>query len=202
MRTPLRIDAESLVAPEEQERWLALPDAVMIRDREVPIEYDIEESDGQKTGVARLVLSEKMARTLTEAELPALDRPLRFVVPRGQRGAARSASLDDLQELLDQPWTPDEIARLERERGREREERKRDFGARKAKGELRRGRAEGRGRSNGDGGRGGRGGSAGGRDGNEGGHRGSRGGRGGEGGGGKRGGRGRPDANPRRRGGR
>ena len=202
MRTPLRIDAETLVPQEEQDRWLALPDAVMIRDREVPIEYDVEESDGQKTGVARLVLNEKMARTLTEAELPALDRPLRFVVPRGQRGAARSASLDELQELLDQPWTQDEIARLERERGREREERKRDFGARKAKGELRRGRAEGRGRSNGDGGRGGRGGSGGGRDGNEGGRSGSRGGRGGEGGGGKRGGRGRPDPNPRRRGGR
>jgi hypothetical protein len=204
MRTPLRIDADSLVPAEEQERWLSLPDAVMIRDREVPIEYDVEETDGGKLGVARLVLSEKMARTLTESELPALDRPLRFVVPRGQRGAARSASLDDLQELLEQPWTQDEIARLERERGREREDRKREFGMRKAKGELRRGRAEGRGRPSGDGARGDRGRSGGGRDGNEGGRSGGRGGRHGEGGGGggKRGGRGRPDANPRRRGGR
>jgi hypothetical protein len=129
-RTPLRIDADALVPPEEQERWLALPDAVMIRDREVPVEYDIEESDGQNRGVARLVLSEKMARTLTEAELPALDRPLRFVVPRGQRGAARAQSLDELQELLDQPWTKDEIARLERERGREREAKKNGRGRR------------------------------------------------------------------------
>jgi hypothetical protein len=129
-RTPLRIDADALVPPEEQERWLALPDAVMIRDREVPVEYDIEESDGQNRGVARLVLSEKMARTLTEAELPALDRPLRFVVPRGQRGAARAQSLDELQELLDQPWTQDEIARLERERGREREAKKNGRGRR------------------------------------------------------------------------
>ncbi len=178
----LRIDADALVPAEEQARWMALPDAVMIREREIPIEYDIEESDGALSGVARLVLNEKMARTLTEGELPALDRPLRFVVPRGQRGAARATSLDELQELLDQPWTSDEIARLDRERNREREDRKREFGARKAKGDLHRGRAPGRGESRGDGR---------GRD-----------GRGGEGGGGKRGGRGRPDANPRRRGGR
>ncbi len=186
-RTPLGIDADALVPPAEQERWMALPDAVMIREREVPIEYDVEESDGAKSGVARLVLSEKMARTLTESELPALDRPLRFVVPRGQRGAARSSSLDELQDLLDQPWTSDEIARLEREKTRERDDRKREFGARKAKGELRRGRAEGRDRSRGDGR------DAKGRDGS---------GSGRDGGGGKPGKRGRPGANPRRRGGR
>ena len=120
---------------------MALPDAVMLRDREIPIEYDVEESDGVKTGVARLVLPEKIGRNLTDAELPELDRPRRFVVPRGQRGAARAATLDELQDLLDQPWTADEIARLEQQRTRERQERKREFGERKARGDLRRGRA-------------------------------------------------------------
>ena len=38
-----------------------------------------------------------------------LDRPLRFVVIRGQRGAIRADSLEELQETLDQPWSPDEI---------------------------------------------------------------------------------------------
>jgi hypothetical protein len=59
--------------------------------------------------VARLRLPEKIARTLTEAELPVLDRPLRFVVLRGQRGAVRARTLDELQEALDRPWSPDEV---------------------------------------------------------------------------------------------
>ena len=197
LRAPLRFDADALVPREEQERWLALPDAALIREREVPIEYDVEErEDGSKLGVAKLVLPEKIARNLTEAELPELDRPLRFVVPRGQRGAARASTLDELQDLLDQPWTADEIARLERERTREREGRKREWGERKARGELRRGRAESRdGRSREEG--------RGRRDRNETGRRDERGGR--EGGGGRgpgRGGRGQSDVNPRRRRGR
>jgi hypothetical protein len=58
--------------------------------------------------VARLRLPEKLARTLVEEELPQLDRPLRFVVHRGPRGAARGSSLAELQEVLDRPWSPDE----------------------------------------------------------------------------------------------
>jgi hypothetical protein len=59
--------------------------------------------------VARLRLPEKIARTLTEMEVPTLDRPVRFVVLRGQRGAVRADSLDELQEGLAQPWSPDEV---------------------------------------------------------------------------------------------
>jgi ATP-dependent helicase HrpA len=58
--------------------------------------------------VARLRLPEKLARTLTEDELPVLDRPVRFVVLRGQRGAIRARTLDELQDALDRPWSPDE----------------------------------------------------------------------------------------------
>jgi hypothetical protein len=34
---------------------------------------------------------------------------VRFVVLRGQRGAVRADTLDDLQEQLAQPWSPDEV---------------------------------------------------------------------------------------------
>ena len=100
----LTLDARALVPPEERARWLALPSVTTVRGHAIPIDYDVE--DG--TGVARLRLPEKMARTLTETELPTLDRPLRFIVTRGQRGAVRAPTLDDLQELLDRPWSPAE----------------------------------------------------------------------------------------------
>jgi hypothetical protein len=103
--TPLTVDTDTLVSPAERARWMALPDTVTIRDRDVPIEYGVEDGVG---GIARLRLPEKMARTLVEAELPTLDRPVRFIVTRGQRGAVRAATLDELQDLLDQPWSPDE----------------------------------------------------------------------------------------------
>jgi ATP-dependent helicase HrpA len=66
--------------------------------------------------VARLRLPEKIARTLTEGEIPSLDRPVRFVVLRGQRGAVRSDDLEDLKERLAQPWSPDEVADFEEDR--------------------------------------------------------------------------------------
>jgi ATP-dependent helicase HrpA len=107
---PLRLDLSSLVSEKDRERLAELPDRVEVRDRDVEVRYDVEENaDGSSIGVARLRLPEKLARTLTEAELPQLDRPLRFVVLRGQRGAVRAATLDELQEALEQPWTPQEL---------------------------------------------------------------------------------------------
>ncbi len=146
----LRLELDTLVPREEQERWLALPGAVVVRDREIPIEYDVEElPDGTRQGVARLRLTEKIARTLVDEELPELDRPLRFVVPRGQRGAARGATLQEVQDALDEPWSADEIARLERERDAERAQRR--------DGKGRRGGRGGRGEQGGRGERGGHG---------------------------------------------
>ena len=107
---------------------MALPDFVEIRGREVPIRYDVEETDGMATGVARLQLPEKIARTLSEQELPSLDRPLRFVVPRGARGAARANDLDTLRDELDRPFTDAELLELDRQKERQRrgeEERRR-----------------------------------------------------------------------------
>jgi ATP-dependent helicase HrpA len=105
----------------ERARYDALPTRTTVRDREVEIDYDVEEVDGRPIGVARLRLPEKIARTLTEAEVPALDRPVRFVVARGQRGSVRARTLDELQTQLDQPWTEEEIARFNRKRDEQRE---------------------------------------------------------------------------------
>ena len=106
-RFPLR--REEFVPADVIERLAELPSTVEIRDREIDIDYDVEERDGERIGVARLRLPEKLARTISEAELPVLDRPLRFVVIRGQRGAIRADSLDELQEILERPWSPGEI---------------------------------------------------------------------------------------------
>ena len=105
----LKLNPDEIVPREVRELYLALPSTTEIRDREIDIDYDVEERDGQKDAVARLRIPEKLARTITDAELPKLDRPLRFVVIRGQRGAIRADSLDELQEILERPWSPDEL---------------------------------------------------------------------------------------------
>jgi len=128
-RKRLYVDADAIVAPEIRARYASLPASVPIRGREAEINYEVEEHDGESIGVARIRLSEKMARTLTEDELPRLDRPLRFIVTRGVRGAARADSLEQLQEELDRPFTMKEIEDLDRRKEtekRERHDRQRD----------------------------------------------------------------------------
>ena len=124
--TPLTIDADAIVPRAVRERYAAFPSTVSVRDREVEIHYDVEETgdNGGTIGIARLRLPEKLARTLTREELPTLDRPLRFIVTRGARGAARGRTLEELQDELDRPFTESEIADLEREHTQRREERK------------------------------------------------------------------------------
>lgn len=107
-RAPLRFDADAFVPAAERARLATLPSRVEIRGQPVEVHYDVEDTDAGPLGVARLRLPEKMARTLVAEELPAFDRPLRFVVTRGKRGAVRAASLDELQELLEQPFSPGE----------------------------------------------------------------------------------------------
>ncbi|MGQ0646767.1 MAG: DEAD/DEAH box helicase [Gemmatimonadaceae bacterium] len=133
----LRLDLSGLVDAAERARLLALPEYVEVRGVPVGIDYDVEDGD-PPLAVARLVLPEKLARTLAQEELPVLDRPLRFAVHRGQRGSARADSLSELQELLDRPWMPDE--RPSRREGREADARKRrrDRGEARTAGELRR----------------------------------------------------------------
>jgi hypothetical protein len=123
----LNIDADAIVPREVRERYASLPSTVSVRGRDVEVQYDVEEGENGPTGVARLRLPEKLARTLVDEELPPLDRPLRFVVARGARGAARGDTLEALQEELDRPFTSSEIDQLERaheDRRRERHSRK------------------------------------------------------------------------------
>ena len=120
----LDVDPDAFVPPEERARWMELPDAVELRDRTVNIHYDVDETPEGPVGVARLRLPEKLARTLAPAELPTLDRPVRFIVTRGQRGAVRADTLDELQELLDRPWTAAEVEAADRAWEAHRAERK------------------------------------------------------------------------------
>lgn len=161
---PLRLPLAEWVPAAERERLLALPEYVDVRDKPVGIDYDVEEGsagDGgvaAPLGVARLVLPEKLARTLVREELPTLDRPLRFLVHRGQRGSVRAATLDELQELLDRPWSPEERAVDHQVRQEERHRRRRERDAADVRSQFARER-RGQG-SRGDGRRGeGRGGS-------------------------------------------
>lgn len=141
--TNLTLDPSAFISREELDRWLALPDSVELRGKEVPIDYDVEESPAGPVGVARLRLPEKIGRTLTEAELPTLDRPVRFTVLRGQRGAVRADTLDELQDLLDRPWTEEELQAVNREREAKRDAsraRRQGKRMRETERELRRGR--------------------------------------------------------------
>ncbi|MBM3906539.1 MAG: DEAD/DEAH box helicase [Gemmatimonadetes bacterium] len=101
-------DADEFVPRGERDRLKALPGAVELRDRTIAIDYDVEETTAGVLGVARLRMPEKIARTLVAEELPVLDRPLRFQVLRGARGSVKAASLEELQERLDDPFTDDE----------------------------------------------------------------------------------------------
>jgi ATP-dependent helicase HrpA len=107
----LRLDPDAFVPREARARLLALPGAVEVRGRTVPMHYEVEESANGPAGVMRLVLHEKVARGLVAQELPPLDRPVRFTVTRGARGSVKADSLEELQDALDRPFTDDEVQR-------------------------------------------------------------------------------------------
>ncbi|MGQ0641918.1 MAG: DEAD/DEAH box helicase [Gemmatimonadaceae bacterium] len=114
---PLRLNLDGMLPASERARLDALPNNVTVRETRVDVQYDVEERDGETFAVARLRLPEKLARTLVEAELAPFDRPYRFIVLRGARGAVRANTLDELQELLDRPYAPEEARRPMRARG-------------------------------------------------------------------------------------
>ncbi|MCU0617334.1 MAG: DEAD/DEAH box helicase [Gemmatimonadaceae bacterium] len=119
-RLALRLAVDAFVRDEELLEARSLPDSVMVRDREVLLDYDVDESVvDAPVPIVRLRLPEKLARTLDASELPKMpaaiaQRPLRFIVTRGQRGAVRADTLDALQDRLDAPWTDEEVAAQER----------------------------------------------------------------------------------------
>lgn len=114
----LRFDPDTVVPAAERARWMALPSSVSVREKPVALHYEIEEdAEGAPTGVVRLHLPEKVARTLVEEELPTLDRPLRFAIGRGARGTIRADTLEDAQEELSRPWMRDEALGGRRKKG-------------------------------------------------------------------------------------
>ena len=82
--------------PVERRRTLeSLPSAVTLASERCPIDYEVR--DGEP--VARVRVRERVARALSEAELPRLDRRLAFTLIRG-KGVARADSLPELRRLL------------------------------------------------------------------------------------------------------
>jgi hypothetical protein len=114
---PLKFNPSEFVPPQERLRLMQLPSVVYIREREVPLHYEIEETPEGPRGVVRLHLQEKLARTLVQEELPKLDRPLRFAVGRGPRGTVKADTLEDAQEELNRPWMREEVERRPGRRG-------------------------------------------------------------------------------------
>jgi ATP-dependent helicase HrpA len=137
---PLRLPLAEWVPSDVRARLLALPAQLELRGIPVRLDYDVEEGDGAAIGIVRLGLPEKLARTLVAEEVPSLDRPLRFVVHRGQRGSVHAQTLAELQERLDRPWTPSEVEedRSRRQGGRDdaRHHRQRERDAARVRGEF------------------------------------------------------------------
>lgn len=156
----LRLDRRTFVSDAQLAEARALPGYVEIRDRTVSLEYDVEDGveDGETApvGIVRLRVPEKLARSLVQEEVPALDRPIRFVVPRGQRGSVRATDLAELQQKLDLPFTEDEQARPQHASRDEQDGRKRERNVREARGDFQRHGKRGGpgGRHSGPGGRG------------------------------------------------
>ena len=148
---PFRLDRRDFFTHEQYDEAQALPGAVEIRDRQVMLEYDVEEPDTTPYGVVRIRLPEKIARTITSEEVPRLDRPIRYVVPRGQRGSVRANSLTELQDKLAMPYTDDELEQPRRNSREATESRNREQGSRKAR-EFRGGAPKGPSRGGGKGG--------------------------------------------------
>jgi ATP-dependent helicase HrpA len=96
LETPLSLEPASLVPESLRLRLDALPSMVRLKGDAVPLEYEVAGG----SGVVRLKLREGQARRLALAELPQLDRPLRFAVARGGDPPLRADSLEELATLL------------------------------------------------------------------------------------------------------
>ncbi len=98
-RRRIELDPDDLVDLPTRVALDRLPTTVHLLGDATAIEYQIERGQG----VARLRLREGQARRLTEADLPELDRPIRFTVVRGAEQPLEAESLEMLQALLRKP---------------------------------------------------------------------------------------------------
>jgi hypothetical protein len=114
--TPLGLEPAALVPAPERQRLLSLPDKARVLGDVVPIRYEL----GESGGVARIELREGQARRVSPADLPTLDRPVRFAVVRGNRPALVADSLDALRAALKEDATRERRARFKPPRHRRR----------------------------------------------------------------------------------
>ena len=124
LATRVTLDVEQHVPADTRHRLDALPSSLHLFGDRVGLEYEVEPSvaggdggggvgaggGGQGLGVIRLRLKEGQARRLQARDLPAFDRPVRFIVLRGRREAVRANTLEDLRRQLSG------LSRSERER--------------------------------------------------------------------------------------
>jgi len=110
-RANLSVRVEDLISDDARQKLWQLPPRADVAGRSCEVAYELEEApDAAPVAVARLHLKEDFARQLIERDLPSLDRPLRFLVTRGARGAIRADSLEELLRALDDPRPPIETA--------------------------------------------------------------------------------------------
>jgi ATP-dependent helicase HrpA len=142
LESNLRLEPDDWAAPEERQRWLALPDAITIGGEECPLDYVVE--DG--VGVVRIRVPEKLLPHITDEDVPAMDRPVRWTVLRGKREAVRATTLEEARELAARPRVE---LRREGQLTREEPARRGRDGARKAEKGSGDGRPRGKARSSG-----------------------------------------------------
>jgi len=95
-RTPLGLDPAARIPPETRAELDRLPGMIRLLGDAVPLEYLVDRG----TAMVRLRLREGQARRIRSQDLPPMDRPLRFVVPRGDEADLEAGTIEELQEKL------------------------------------------------------------------------------------------------------
>jgi hypothetical protein len=96
LRADLALTVDDFVPAARRRALEALPDSVTLLGERCPVDYEV----GDGRAVARVRLRQSLALSLTESDLPTLDRPLAFTVLRGKKSAQRADSLQELRRLL------------------------------------------------------------------------------------------------------
>jgi len=92
----LTLDVDAILPAAARGELDLLPASIHLHGDRIPLEYGVEPGGG----VVRLRLKEGQARRLRATDLPAFDRPVRFMVLRGKRETVRADSLADLERQL------------------------------------------------------------------------------------------------------
>lgn len=91
----LTLDPDDFVPRSERKRWLALPETIVIRGEEHPLDYAVENG----VAIVRARIPERLLWQMQDEDVPALDRPVHWTVLRGKKGSVKAATLDEAREL-------------------------------------------------------------------------------------------------------